>query len=390
MKTLRRALSRALPLFVALLGLARLVGAEELQLVYTSDAHFGITRPRFRGDDDVDALTVNKALVERINGVSAAVLPADGGLGEGKAVGPVDYLVETGDIANREEGKGDKAIQSATASWRQFTETYVDGLRLKGHDGRKAELLLVPGNHDVSNAIGSYKAMTPPKDPAALLGIYNMMMKPAAPKTAATLDASKDRVNYSRDVAGLHFVFVQTWPDLAARAWLESDLAMLSASTPVLLFTHANPELESKYFTNPNGAHDMNAKDKFENVVDVTFASGAKVDDPSVAEQRDLAAFLKKHPNVVAYFHGHVHLNQFYTWVGPDKDLALPVVSVDSPMKGIISSADERKLSFQLITIDTDAKLMTIREVLWNADPENPAAPLAFGGSETLSLLPRK
>jgi hypothetical protein len=363
-----------------------ILSAEEIQIVYTSDPHFGITRQHFQGADNVDALIVNARLVQRINSISSVVIPPDGGIHAGKAVGPVDYFIETGDIANREEGQGLSAIQSATISWKQFKETYLDGLTIKGKRGEPTEVFLLPGNHDVSNALGSYKAMTPPKDPTAFLEIYNAMLKPSTPKTAATIDPNRDRVNYSRDIAGVHFDFVQMWPDPAVRTWLESDLAKVGAATPVLLFTHANPELESKYFINPNGTHDMNGKDKFENVVSEVFQSGTKIDDPSVKEQRELAQFFGKHPNIVGYFHGHVHLNQFYTWVGPDRNIALPVISVDSPMKGIISAGDETKLSFQLITLDADAGLMTIREVLWNTDPRDPSTPLAFGGSETLAL----
>jgi len=87
------------------------------------------------------------------------------------------------------------------------------------------------------------------------------------------------------------------------------------------------------------------------------------------------------------YFHGHVHLNQFYTWPGPDNTISLPVVSVDSPMKGIISSENEKKLSFQLLSVDTGRRLITIREVFWNSNPSDPS--LTFGGSETLGLTGR-
>jgi hypothetical protein len=75
----------------------------------------------------------------------------------------------------------------------------------------------------------------------------------------------------------------------------------------------------------------MNDKDKFENVVEETFTSGTTIDTQSICEQRALADFFKLHPNIAVYFHGHVHLNQFYTWLGPDNTISLPVVSVDSP-----------------------------------------------------------
>lgn len=367
--------------FLLTLGL----GAEEIQFVFTSDPHFGITRAHFQGSDQVDAAVVNRALVAKINALSAVVIPNDGGLHAGKAVGPVDFLIEGGDIANREEGEGAKAIQSASLSWAQFKSVYLDGLTLQGKTG-PTQILLLPGNHDITNALGSYKVMTPPQDPTAFLAIYNAMMKPVKPLTAQSLDLKKDQVNYSLDAGGVHFVVVQMWPDPAVRAWIEADLAKVAPATPVLLFTHGNPSLESKYFTNPNGKHDMNTKDKFENVVGQVFVSGTKVDEPSIKEQKELALFFQKHRNIAAYFHGHVHLNQFYDWVGPDKNVAVPVVSVDSPMKGLVSSENEKKLSFQLVSLDKDAGLLTVREVYWNPDPANPQAPVAFGSSETLAL----
>ena len=42
---------------------------------------------------------------------------------------------------------------------------------------------------------------------------------------------------------------------------------------------------------------------------------------------------------------------------------------------------DERRLSFQVVTIDTVKALMTVRECLWNA-----GSSLTWGGSVTVSL----
>src|SRR5450432_2673761 len=71
------------------------------------------------------------------------------------------------------------------------------------------------------------------------------------------------------------------------------------------------------------------------------------------AAQRELAAFVKAHPNIKAYFHGHNNGNEFYDWRGVDSDVTLPTFRVDSPMKGAVSGNDETKLSFQLVSIDT-------------------------------------
>jgi len=103
-------------------------------------------------------------------------------------------------------------------------------------------------------------------------------------------------------------------------------------------------------------------------------------------EQKGFVAFLKKHPNIKADFHGHNNWNEYYVYRGPDKDIALNVFRVDSPMKGSISSKDETKLSFQLISIDTGLKKMTVRECLWNSEPINKTAPIQWGESITVPL----
>jgi len=59
----------------------------------------------------------------------------------------------------------------------------------------------------------------------------------------------------------------------------------------------------------------------------------------------------------VAYFHGHFQLTEFYTWKGPDNDIALNTFRSDSPMKGKFSGKDETKLAFQLIVFDTTAQI---------------------------------
>lgn len=92
----------------------------------------------------------------------------------------------------------------------------------------------------------------------------------------------------------------------------------------MLLFTHDQPDIEAKHLINPNGSGDINAKDKFENLVsDVSSVQKAK--EIPVKEHRELAAFLKKHPSIVAYFHGNENYNEFYTWGGRTTTSAMPV-----------------------------------------------------------------
>src|SRR5690349_13428579 len=88
----------------------------------------------------------------------------------------------------------------------------------------------------------------------------------------------------SRDIGGVHFVFLTIWPDSGARAWMEKDLERVSDSTPVIMFAHVPPDSDAKMFRNPNGAHDINAVDKFENLLDDTFAVGSHEAASSDAE----------------------------------------------------------------------------------------------------------
>ena len=96
-----------------------------------------------------------------------------------------------------------------------------------------------------------------------------------------------------------------------------------------------------------------------------------------------LRAFLKEHPSIRAYFHGHENYNEFYDWQGPDYTISLPTFRVDSPMKGDVSGGNETELSFLLISADTDTGLMTVREVLWNT---NASDTTTWGQTRTVSL----
>lgn len=360
----------------------------EVQFVFTSDSHYGITRPEFRGGHDVSANVVNAALVRRMNQVPAATFPRDGGLRAGMPVGSIDFVVDSGDIANREE-VSPTPVQSAATSWRQFRADYLETLRLRDPHGRIAPVFVVPGNHEASNAVGFYRRMMPPIDTTPMVEMYNSMMAVGAPKTTATFVYARDKVYFSRNVGGVHLVFVQVWPDSRARAWIDSDLTHVADSTPVLLFTHDQPDVEAKHLINPNGHHDINPVDRFENLLSDTFADGRTINQASLLEQRQLETFLARHRNVTAYFHGNSNWNQFYEWVGPDARMALHTFRVDSPMKGAESMSNERKLSFQVVTVNVNTHMMTVRECLWNAEPAHPDAPLAWGGSTTVALLPR-
>jgi hypothetical protein len=338
-----------------------------IRFVFTSDAHYGITRPHFRGRDNVDAQVVNRAMVEAIN-----------------RTGPLDFVAEGGDVATREEETESGPIQSAAASWAQFQHDYIEGLTVTTSAGRRTPLYIVPGNHEVSNAIGFYKPMQPPIDKTPLIEIYNRMMTPRHPKTASTYNYRGDRVLYSHTLGGIHFVFITIWPDSIVRVWLDNDLRQVDRSTPVVLFAHDQPEAQAKHFTNPNGAHDINAADKFEDLLEERLADGTTIESPTIIEQRELERFLERHRNITAYFHGNSNWNEFYDWTGPSHTLTLHTFRVDSPMKGAVSGDDETRLSFQVADIESSSRMLTVRECLWNVDPARPS--LTWGESKTVPL----
>ena len=231
-----------------------------------------------------------------------------------------------------------------------------------------------------------YKPMRPLVDKTALVEIYNLMMTPTRPKTSATYNYGSDRVLYSHTLGGIHFVFITIWPDSIARAWLENDLKLVDRGMPVVLFTHDQPEAQAKHFTNPNGTHDINDTDKFENLLSERLADGRTIEAPTLVEQRELERFLERHPNITAYFHGNSNWNEFYDWVGPNHSAGLHVFRVDSPMKGAISADDESRLSFHVVSVSTATHMMTVRECLWNSEPANPSAPFKWGESTTTAL----
>ncbi len=359
-----------------------------VQFVYTSDLHYGAPRS-FRGAN-VDAGVVNQALVNQINTLPVKTFPDDGGVNAGEMIETIDFVIITGDITDRQE-VGPPQIQAAAISWGQFAVDFLNGITLNNRDRQKVGFLLECGNHDVSNAIGYTKPVYPLTDATAMVNIYNLMLAPAMPRTNVTYNYSADKINYSRDIAGVHFLFVNMWPDSVQRIWMEKDLANVVSTTPVIIFTHDQPDCEAKHFTNPNGTHDINSIDKFENVVEERFKDADTIKVESTIEQRNLVAFLKVHKNIKAYFHGNDCNNEFYIYKGPDNDISLNVFRVDSPVKGIISGTeaedgmgDETKLSFQTIVIDGDAKTMTVRECLWNTSGS--ASPIVWGISSTISL----
>lgn len=356
-----------------------------IQLIFTSDAHYGIRRKTFRNDTAVTGHIVNAAMIRKMNSISAKQLPLDSGVNNGQITGSVDYIIEGGDIANRMEIPD----QSDSASWKEFCGDYLHGVTLHNRYGKKTGILIIPGNHDITNAIGFYRPMKPATDATSMAGIYNRMMKPDVTLDANSYDYTKNKINYSKNISGIHFMFINLWPDSLEIIWMTKNLARISTKVPVIIFAHDQPECEAKHFSNPDKSRGINKEDKFEDLLaevykegSTTVAAGEKTD----IEQQGWVNFIKKHPNIKAYFHGNDNFNEFYNYRGPLNDISLPVFRVDSPMKGKYSSQNETKLSFQLISIDTKTLSMTVRECLWNTDLKNYNSPVKWGAVKTISL----
>ncbi len=369
-----------LPLFVGIICIfcAHEVEPRYIQFIYSSDAHYGLFR-EFDGRENVSSSEVNRVMIEKMNLLPQLLLPQDGGVKQGKPIRYIDFVINTGDIANRMED----GVQSAASSWNEFSSDWLSGLDVKDKKGEKAPLYLLPGNHDVSNAIGHYRFADRKKDATSLTEIYNRMMLPGTFLNEETYDYSRNKVNYSFSMDGIHFAFVGMWPDSKARKWLDKDLRQLNGAYPCLLFTHDEPDVEAKHLINPLGDHSINATDKFENLLCDT----SSVTDPQAApvkERQQLADFMEAHPVIKAYFHGNTNYNEYYVWRGPENNISLDVFRVDSPMKGEFSSQDDSLLSFQLVVIDVVAKKMTVRECFWNTGSAE--RPVIWGEAKTISL----
>lgn len=353
-----------------------------IQFIFCSDVHFGITKDLFRNQENCSADIVNAAMAKQMNVLPQQKLPADKGVKANKKVGNIEAIIVTGDIANRQES----GIQSATASWQQFEKDYLHAVHIKDNAGNPTPFWLTPGNHDISDAIGFRRKMKPETDNASMVGMYNLMMQPAVPVTAATYQILKDKIHYVKTIGTIHLIFVSAWPDSSERVWMEKELQQIPASDKAFIFTHSMPAVEARFFTNPAPDHSINNKDKFENLVEEVFKDGNSVDGEALIEQRGLVTFLQAHPNIKAFFHGHTNYNEFYNWHGPDNNISLPCFRVDSPMKGQFSSEDETKLSFQLISIDTNKNILTVRECLWNTQPTATGAAIKWGKAVSVEL----
>ncbi len=365
MSILKRNRFLGLLLFIFLISVCANAQQKIVQMIWCSDIHLGLTKPLFRNHSNVSSAAVNAAMVDQMNQIPKTYLPNDGGTGAGNKIGAIEAVIITGDLCNRQE----TGIQSASISWKQFEDDYLKRLNLLKKDGSNSALLLTPGNHDISNEIGFHRPMEPLQDNASMVGMYHLMMQPLTHINESDYSFTKNKIHYSKNVGGVHLMFVSAWPDSSERVWMQYDLKLVPEDMPAFIFTHSDPSSEARFFRNPNGDHSINSKDKFENLLEENFKDGISVKDSTSIEQRGFVNFLQTYKNIKAYFHGHTNYAEYYDWKGPDKSILLPCFRSDSPMKGKYSSKDETKLSFNIISIDSVRREMTVRECFWNAHP---------------------
>jgi 3',5'-cyclic AMP phosphodiesterase CpdA len=357
--------------------------AADVQFIITSDVHFGHIRTAAIADTNnpgtttKDAVLINRMMVQSLNQMSELTVPNDGGVGAGAKVGPIDFVALTGDIATRFEATGQAAVQKSAVSYAQFTAEYLNKLTLKNKAGNPTKFLLAPGNHDVSNAIG-YPAI-----PAANVDGTSMIELLTVAQPGVTVPAVYDRAfynvknaagawvnkpNYAIDVGGIHFISLTIWPDSGNRKWVDANLASVPLTTPVMLFMHDYPDLDPSHLADASGVISTARQAVASDVVDASEASSTTVTD---VEQRAMVAWLKTHPNIIAYFHGHTNYNEMWDYSGPDHDITLKCFRIDSPMKGAITqnAGNENLLSYQIASVDTTSKKMTVREIRWYPTP---------------------
>lgn len=348
--------------------------SEIIHVLYSSDSHYGAVC-KFRGEKNVPCYQVNRAMISKMNLIPFQQLPADDGVGACTVVGAIEMVINTGDVTNRMQDK----VQDAAVSWFEFQRDWFDFLDVKRLDGAKAPVYVIPGNHDISNAIGHYTVSH--TDATGMAAMYNWMMHPTVTRTAETYNHATDKIHYAVESHGIRFLFIHMWPDHNERIWADSLLHHADIKMPTLMFTHDEPNVVARHFINPNPPHDINGKDRFENLLSDTCEVNHFKGIPSLAFQ-NLIAYFRSNPDIKGYFHGHNNYNEFYDFKDNDGTPVIPCFRVDAPVKTAYLDTDETQLSFMLISIDTDAYRLTARECFWNRS----AQLIEFGKHRTIDL----
>ena len=338
---------------------------EIVNFVFVSDQHYGLEREL--NNQILTSEYVNLAMLNAINSLPSVILPNDGGVGSNTKIEGIEMIINGGDISNRMQPN----VQSAAESWKQFQQNFIEKIETRQKNGALTELFLIPGNHDVSNAIGYTSPLNPATDKTVMAEIYNLMIKPKTKVSAEDYDYTSDKIHYVIDRFGIRFMMINIWPSAEERLWMDSVMV----ETPVIIFGHDELDVELKHLTNPAKGNPIG--DGYENIIsDINIEPGT-----SVQEQRNMAQWIARNPSVKAYFHGNTNYNEFYVYQGPDQNIALNTFRVDSPMKGEYSAFDSSLLSFQVISININKMEMSVRECFWARGKD-----VEWGEVKTISL----
>ena len=218
---------------------------EVVNFIYTSDNHYGIVRPLFRGGFNVTGQAVNEAMIARMNTLPTQLFPNDGGVASGQQVGQVDFLMDTGDIANRSEtgsiavnhslsylgntvdypGQASYVALKSNVSWSQWQHGFLGDnntgnsagglLSLTNSQGQGIPVFLSPGNHDISNAIGmTGKIATGDRDTTSFVQIFNRMTPYSgkAPITTSVFDTASNWNGQNAEDGSLIATRDAAWP----------------------------------------------------------------------------------------------------------------------------------------------------------------------------------
>ena len=208
---------------------------------------------------------------------------------------------------------------------------------------------MVPGNHEASNAVGFYKPMTPPIDKTPMVEIYNRMMRPAAPKDDGDVRLLHAIGSSSPATsAACTSCSSRSGPIRRRALWMDNDLEpSVSESTPVIIFTHDQPDVEAKHFMNPNGAHDINAaRSSSRTCSPITSRTARPSTTPSLIEQAPARAFLERASEHHRVLPRQLELERVLRLERPDRTIVLHTFRVDSPMKGAVSATTRQSCRF--------------------------------------------
>ena len=222
---------------------------------------------------------------------------------------------------HRQPRGGDRArapIQSAAASWAQFQADYIDGLTATTTAGTQGAALhraratttsrtrrLLQADEAARRQDGAGRDLQPDDDAAAAEDDGDLRLRAATACSTRTRSAacisSSSRSGPTRS---------------SAPGWRTTS-QHVDRSTPVVIFTHDQPEAQAKHFTNPNGAPRHQRHRPVREPARRPAGRRPTIDAPTVVEQRELERFLERHRNITAYFHGNSNWNEFYDWTGP-------------------------------------------------------------------------